>query len=107
MFRHEIGDVLQQVIFLIRLAQIGVDSELHRVFAVLVGSARSDHDDRQVVRPGIAAHIALARSKPSMRGISMSSSITSGHEFLQFFQRIHTVLGGNHLVAVRAAAGAK
>ena len=37
--RNKIRDVLQQLIFLVRLAQVGVDTQLHRVIAVLVGSA--------------------------------------------------------------------
>ena len=54
---NKISDILQQLVLLIRLAQVSVDAELHSVIAMFVGCTGSDHDDRQVMRPRIAAQL--------------------------------------------------
>ena len=51
-------DQAEQLFFGIRLAQVVVDAEFLGVFAVLLGDARGDHDDRQVLQPRVAADVA-------------------------------------------------
>src|SRR5579871_4030052 len=51
------SDVLQQLGLLVGLAKEGVDAELRRLVAVLVGGARGDHDDRNVGGARVAAHV--------------------------------------------------
>ena len=59
------------------LAEVVVDAQLGRVVAVLLRDARGDHDHRQVARRA-SPRMLRTRSKPSMRGISMSESTTCG-----------------------------
>ena len=49
---------LQQAIFGIGLAQKIGGSQFQRMLAVLVGCARGDHDDRQIVESFIVANVA-------------------------------------------------
>ena len=65
LLRDVIGNQLQQLVFLIRLAEIVVDADLEGVVAVLVGGARGDHDDRDVLQVRVGADIASQiRSRP-------------------------------------------
>src|SRR5688572_23714819 len=51
-------DLLEQLGFLERLAEEGVDAQRGRLAAVLLGGARGDDDDRDVPGARIAAHLA-------------------------------------------------
>ena len=46
--RQHLAQVPQQLLFLVRLAEVEVDAELPRAVAVLLRRARRDHDDRDV-----------------------------------------------------------
>src|SRR5689334_23780891 len=48
-YAGHLPQMLQKLVFLVRLAQIHVDAELRGAAAMLVRGARRDHDDRDVV----------------------------------------------------------
>ena len=76
--RAIVPDQADQFVFRIWLAEIVINAQLHRVFTVFLGDARGDHDDRHALSAALSARMLRARSKPSMRGISMSDSTTAG-----------------------------
>ena len=50
-------DRLQELRFLVRLAEVVVHTELDRAGAVLLADARGDHDDRHIFQARIVAHV--------------------------------------------------
>src|SRR5678815_4987880 len=55
---EERRDLLQQLGLLVGLAEEGVDAERRGLAAVLLRGTRRDHDDRDVARARVAAHVA-------------------------------------------------
>src|SRR5207248_8850003 len=53
MERQELAQIPEQLLFLVRLAEIDFDAQLFRAAAMLLGGARGDHDDRNMGKLGI------------------------------------------------------
>src|SRR5437868_1217384 len=54
---EHVEDVTHQLVFLVGLAQVTVDADVHRALAVFVAGARGDHDDRHVLQARVALHV--------------------------------------------------
>ena len=83
-----------------------VDADLDSVVAVLVGDARGDHDDRQVLEPCVGAHVAGQIEAIHARHFDVGQHHV-GHGFLHLLQRIDAVLGSEHAISgpLQLAAG--
>jgi hypothetical protein len=69
------------------------------MFAVLFSDARGDHDDGQALQGALSARMLRARSKPSMRGISMSDSTTAGSSSCSRSSACRPSAASDHAVA--------
>ena len=66
--------------------------------AVLVRRARRDHDDRDVARALVGAHVARELESVHARHFDVEQDAV-GFQVLQLLQRVHAILRARHLVA--------
>src|SRR6185312_4004031 len=54
---QDLADVVQQVGFAVRLAEIAIHADLERALAMLFARARGDHDDWHVAEAQVVLHV--------------------------------------------------
>src|SRR5687768_7297472 len=92
-------DLLEQLGLLERLAEEGVDPQRGRLAAMLLGGARGDDDDRDVLRARVAAHLARQIEAVHARHLDVHQHYRR-QGLAQLLQRLQPVLGGDYLVAL-------
>jgi hypothetical protein len=97
--RQQASDRLQQHILLGTACRSRHSRPVPALVAVLVGAARGDHDDGNMAAALIAAHIARQIETIHARHLDIDQHQVR-HAGLQLFQRIHAILGQQHLIAL-------
>ncbi|KFB71032.1 MAG: hypothetical protein AW09_003848 [Candidatus Accumulibacter phosphatis] len=92
------GHQAQQLLFLIGLAEIVIDSQLDGVLTVFVCRSRGDHDDRDHAQAVVGTHVAGELETIHARHFDVDQQDVRDQS-KQLFERIDAVLGGHHLVA--------
>src|SRR5580765_3540915 len=96
---QERRDLLQQLGFLVGLAEELVDAERGGLAAMLLGRARRDHDDRDVLGARIAAHVAREVEAVHARHLDVDQH-DGGERLAHLLERLEAVLRRDHLVAL-------
>ena len=92
-------DQAEQFLVGVRLSKIVVDTQFDRVVTVLLGNARSDHDDGKIAQRGIGTDIARQVEAVHARHLDVRQH-HRGTLFLQAFKRLQTVGSERHAVAL-------
>ena len=76
-----------------------IDPDFESIVAVLIGGARGDHDDRNMLQLGIGADVAGQVEAIHARHFDIDQQ-NVGNDIKHLLQSIDAVLGGQDLIAV-------
>src|SRR6201991_2128690 len=105
-YPEHVVDLHHQVVLLVGLADVALHANVEGALAVLLASARGDHDDRDIAQARIGLHVRGELVAVHARHLDVQQHQV-GYALVQFLDGVDTVLGGHHfeLVALEHAAG--